>query len=177
MEIRKGDKSVTKTIDTLPENVVKYMINNGITICTAESCTGGMISQLITSVPGASSVFLGGLCCYSEGVKQKLLGVKAQTLEKYTVYSEQVASEMSLGAQKLFGAKLAIAVTGVAGPGDFSKEKPAGTVYVSVRLNNKEIVDNLKVYERVDKPDRETVRVLSSQLALEMAYKLCTDNK
>ncbi len=102
VEIRKYDKSVTKTIDTPWEDVVKYLIDKGITISTAESCTGGMISQMITSVAGASEIFPGGICTYSEQVKQETLGVKKQTLERYTVYSPQVASEMSLGAQRLF---------------------------------------------------------------------------
>lgn len=177
MQIRKNDKSVTKSIDTVSESVVKYMIKTGKTLCTAESCTGGMISQMITSVPGASNIFLGGVCSYSEKIKQKLLGVKSETIEKYTVYSAQTASEMSRGALELFGADVAIAVTGVAGPGDFSKEKPAGTVYVSVAAKDKEIVRDLKVYQLADKPDRETVRRISSLKALEMVLELLAQEK
>ncbi len=133
-----------------------------------------MVSEKITSVPGASAVFLGGVCCYTEQIKQKILGVKKETLEKYTVYSEQVASEMSEGALKLFGADVAVGITGVAGPGDFSKEKPAGTVYVSVRDHENEIVKDLKVYELCSDPDRQTVREMSCRIALEMITELCT---
>lgn len=175
MEIRKYDKSVTKTIDTSWEDVVKYLIDKGITISTAESCTGGMISQMITSVAGASDIFPGGICTYSEQVKQETLGVKKQTLERYTVYSPQVASEMSLGAQRLFKTQAAVGVTGVAGPGS-AGDKPAGTVYVSVRLADKEEVRDLKVYELVKDPDRETVRRISSQLALKMVFELCINS-
>ncbi|MBP3792569.1 MAG: CinA family protein [Ruminococcus sp.] len=175
MEIRKYDKLVTKTIDTPWEDVVKYLIDKGITISTAESCTGGMISQMITSVAGASEIFPGGICTYSEQVKQETLGVKKQTLERYTVYSPQVASEMSLGAQRLFKTQAAVGVTGVAGPGS-AGDKPAGTVYVSVRLADKEEVRDLKVYELVKDPDRETVRRISSQLALKMVFELCINS-
>ncbi len=175
VEIRKYDKLVTKTIDTPWEDVVKYLIDKGITISTAESCTGGMISQMITSVAGASEIFPGGICTYSEQVKQETLGVKKQTLERYTVYSPQVASEMSLGAQRLFKTQAAVGVTGVAGPGS-AGDKPAGTVYVSVRLADKEEVRDLKVYELVKDPDRETVRRISSQLALKMVFELCINS-
>ena len=175
VEIRKYDKSVTKTIDTPWEDVVKYLIDKGITISTAESCTGGMISQMITSMAGASEIFPGGICTYSEQVKQETLGVKKQTLERYTVYSPQVASEMSLGAQRLFKTQAAVGVTGVAGPGS-AGDKPAGTVYVSVRLADKEEVRDLKVYELVKGPDRETVRRISSQLALKMVFELCINS-
>ena len=173
MQINKNDKSVTKTIDTVTDRVVKYMIQHGITLSTAESCTGGMVSELITSVPGASNIFLGGACCYTEQIKQKILGVREETLEKYTVYSPQVASEMSEGAQKLFGSAAAIGITGVAGPGGAGRDRPAGTVFVSVRYKDKEIVRDLKIYELCTDPDRETVRRTSARLSLEMLLELC----
>ena len=104
MKFAEGDKVVTDSIDIVTKSVVKYMIKSGRKLCTAESCTGGMISQTITSVSGASEMFLGGACTYTEEIKMKLLNVKKETLEQYTVYSEQTASEMSKGALKLFGA-------------------------------------------------------------------------
>lgn len=173
MQNNKNDKSVTKSIDTVTKSVVKYMLEHNITVCTAESCTGGMVSELITCVPGASGIFKGGVCSYTEEIKQRILGVKEETLEKYTVYSEQVASEMSRGAQKLFGADAAIGITGVAGPGAFSEDKPAGTVYVSVRYKGNETVKDLRIYELCDDPDRETVRRTASVLALEMLLEIC----
>ena len=132
---------------------------------------------MITSVPGASEMFLGAVCSYTEQIKQKILGVKKETLDKFTVYSPQVASEMSAGALRLFGADVAIGITGIAGPGGYSEEKPAGTVYVSVRDGEREIVRDLKVYELCSQPDRETVRRIYSQLALEMVLELCTADK
>ncbi len=102
MKFAEGDKVVTDSIDIVTKSVVKYMIKSGRKLCTAESCTGGMISQTITSVSGASEMFLGGACTYTEEIKMKLLNVKKETLEQYTVYSEQTASEMSKGALELF---------------------------------------------------------------------------
>ena len=173
MQINKNDNSVTKTIDTTAESVVKYMIQSGKTLCTAESCTGGMVSEKITSVAGASKIFLGGVCSYTEEIKQKILGVKKETLDKYTVYSPQTASEMSKGAMELFGADVAVGITGIAGPGGCG-DKPAGTVYISVRDINNEIVRDIRVYELYTDPDRETVRTVSAHIALEMILELCT---
>lgn len=173
MQIHKNDKSVTKTIDTIASDVVKYMIQSGLTLCTAESCTGGMVSETVTSVSGASAMFLGGVCSYTEEIKQKILGVKKETLDRYTVYSAQVASEMSAGAQALFGADCAIGITGIAGPGGVG-EKPAGTVFVSVRVRGVEKVCDLKIYEQHPDPDRQTVRTVSARRALEILLELCS---
>ena len=85
MKFAEGDKVVTDSIDIVTKSVVKYMIKSGRKLCTAESCTGGMISQTITSVSGASEMFLGGACTYTEEIKMKLLNVKKETLEQYTV--------------------------------------------------------------------------------------------
>lgn len=176
MQNRKNDKSVTKTIDTIAKDVVEYMIKSDKKLCTAESCTGGMVSEMITAVAGAAAMFLGGVCSYTEDIKQKLLGVKKETLERYTVYSPQVAGEMSKGALDLFCADVAVGITGVAGPGS-EQNKPAGTVFVSVRDDKNEIVRELKVYELIPDPDRETVRKISSRTALEMVMELCAKSE
>ena len=172
MNFAEDNKSVTESLDIVTRNVVKYMKGTNLTLCTAESCTGGMLAEKITSVPGASSVFLGGVCSYTEEIKKKVLGVKEETLEKFTVYSEQTASEMSLGAMKLFGASTAIGITGLAGPDGGSEEKPVGTVYVSVRNKEKEIVRNLRLYESCENLTREKVRILSTKKALELVLEL-----
>ena len=80
MKFAEGDKVVTDSIDIVTKSVVKYMIKSGRKLCTAESCTGGMISQTVTSVSGASEMFLGGACTYTEEIKMKLLNVKKETL-------------------------------------------------------------------------------------------------
>ena len=171
MKFAEGDKVVTDSIDIVTKSVVKYMIKSGRKLCTAESCTGGMISQTITSVSGASEMFLGGACTYTEEIKM-LLNVKKETLEQYTVYSEQTASEMSKGALKLFGADCAVAVTGIAGPSGGSQEKPVGTVYVSVRSRHKEIVRRLELYKEYENLDRRKIRMLTTETALRMVLEL-----
>ena len=165
MKFAEGDKVVTDSIDIVTKSVVKYMIKSGRKLCTAESCTGGMISQTITSVSGASEMFLGGACTYTEEIKMKLLNVKKETLEQYTVYSEQTASEMSKGALKLFGADCA-------GPSGGSEEKPVGTVYVSVRSRQKEIVRRLDLYKEYENLDRRKIRMLTTEAALRMVLEL-----
>ena len=85
MKFAEGDKVVTDSIDIVTKSVVKYMIKSGRKLCTAESCTGGMISQTITSVSGASEMFLGGACTYTEEIKMKLLNVKKETLEQLSL--------------------------------------------------------------------------------------------
>jgi len=99
----------------------------GLTIATAESCTGGMVGAAITAVPGSSDVYLGGFITYSNAMKRALLGVPAAMLEAFGAVSEEVAAEMARGARLAAGADLAVSVTGIAGPGG-SAHKPEGRV-------------------------------------------------
>lgn len=163
---------VTESIDIVTKSVVKYMLKNGLTMCTAESCTGGMLAQTITSVAGASGMFPGGICSYSERIKKDVLGVSEKTLEEYSVYSMQTASEMSAGALKLFGTDAAVGITGIAGPDGGTEDKPVGTVYVSVRYHKKEIVRELRLYEEYENLTREKIRLLTTLKALEMTAEL-----
>lgn len=171
------DKPVTKTLDIVTARVVEYMIAKSITLSTAESCTGGMVSEMVTSVAGASGIFKGGVCSYTEEMKMKLLGVSPETLKLYTVYSAQVASEMSLGVMKLTDSDAAIGVTGIAGPGGGSDEKPVGTVYVSVRYKDLEVVCDLMLYKEYEDMDRNFIRKITTQKALEMLWELLHDRK
>ena len=176
MLFAESDKVILQSIDTAAQNVVKYMKDNGLVLCTAESCTGGMIMEKVTDVAGASKMFCGGLCSYSEEIKMKLLGVKSETLEKFTVYSPQTAGEMSAGALEMFGADAAIAVTGVAGPGDDMGVR-AGTVYVSVRDREKEISKTLRLYDEYEGLDRNRIRLLTTLRALETVRELSGTQK
>ena len=99
----------------------------GLTIATAESCTGGLVGAAITAVPGSSDVYLGGFITYSNAMKRALLGVPAAALEAFGAVSEPVAEEMARGARMATGADLAVSVTGIAGPGG-SQHKPEGRV-------------------------------------------------
>ena len=163
---------MTETIDIKAAPVVQYMIKNRITLTTAESCTGGMVAQTITSVPGASAVFPGGIVAYSEEIKHRVLGVSSETLRRYTVYSAETASEMSMGAMKLFGTQAAVGITGLAGPDGGSPEKPVGTVYVSVRLGEQELVRDLELYKDNEDLNRDKIRRLTTGKAFDMLREL-----
>ncbi len=119
-------------MEKIEEQLVKELIDRKLIITTAESCTGGMISATIVNVPGASWVLNEAYTTYSNEAKMRLLGVKAETLEKHGAVSEETAKEMAEGAAKKANADCAIAVTGIAGPDGGTKEKPVGTVYAGL---------------------------------------------
>lgn len=112
------------------EKLVKLLKEKGLTITTAESCTGGLISAAITSVSGSSAVFDGGLCSYANRIKSATLGVSEEVLETEGAVSHSCALQMAEGAMKLFDADVAVSVTGIAGPDGGTAEKPVGTVYI-----------------------------------------------
>ena len=112
--------------------IVRLLTERNLTLATAESCTGGFVANRITNVPGASKLFLGGVVAYSNGVKRKILGVRPETLSRHGAVSAAAAREMAAGAREKFGADLAIAITGIAGPSGGTKAKPVGTVFIAV---------------------------------------------
>lgn len=114
--------------ETLQELVVNCLRQRGETVALAESCTGGKVSSMLTDVPGVSSIYVGGAMTYSNGAKVKTLGVKEETLIEHGAVSEPVAAEMAEGACTHFSSDWAISVTGIAGPGGGTAEKPVGTV-------------------------------------------------
>ena len=146
-------------IDTLKEKK--------LTISTAESCTGGLISRLITDVPGSSEVFIGGVVSYSNEMKMKWLGVNQEKLEKYGAVSEQTVGEMLNGIMRETGSDLAIAVSGVAGPTGGTTEKPAGTVFIGVVFHEQK---DVKKY--LFQGSREDVRMKSAMKVVEMISNL-----
>lgn len=171
MKNDKNDKLITNTIDRTAIKVVKWLTEHGLTISLAESCTGGMLSEAITSVSGASEVYECGICSYSNRIKQSMLGVKSESLEKYGAVSEQVAKEMANGALCLAQSDIAVGVTGIAGPLGGTEEKPVGTVWVSVATKEKTIAKNLMLYNRGVKLERETVRRYTTYEALKMVLQ------
>lgn len=114
------------------KEAVKTLENHKKALALAESCTGGLVSKLITDVSGASAVYEGGVCSYSNSVKMKILGVKEETLRTFGAVSENTAREMSQGVRKALGADIGVGITGIAGPLSDGTNKPVGLIYISV---------------------------------------------
>ena len=120
---------------TLEETAVEKLLAKGYTVTTAESCTGGLIAATLINVSGVSEIYREGYITYANESKEKLLGVRGETLRNYGAVSEQTAAEMALGAAKAAGADAALSVTGIAGPGGGTAEKPVGLVYIGCAVN------------------------------------------
>ena len=158
------DKYIYATgIVNLEETVGDMLVKCGYTISTAESCTGGLLGHRFTNVPGSSTYYLGGVVSYSDDIKMKTLGVQENTLQEFGAVSKQTATEMSQGVRDLFGSDLAIAVTGIAGPGGGTAEKPVGLVYITLVHNDTVWAKEFKFFT-----DRKLNKQLSSQVALNM---------
>lgn len=159
-----GDAVFTDDPDEDLAAVVETLLRRrGETVATAESCTGGWLGRRITAVAGSSDVYPGGVVSYSNRLKRELLGVPAELLESHGAVSEPVARAMAAGARERLAATYGIGITGVAGPGGGSDDKPVGTVHVAVAGPGEAL------HLRVRFPgDRERVRWMTTQLALEM---------
>ena len=122
------------------EAVVRKLKEAGMTVTTVESCTGGLLSATLVDVSGASDVFYQGVVTYANEAKVRLVGVKEATLQAHGAVSEETAREMAEGGAKAANADAALSVTGIAGPGGGTKEKPVGLVYIGCCVNGKTIV-------------------------------------
>jgi nicotinamide-nucleotide amidase len=142
--------------------VVRLLTERRKTLALAESCTGGGIAQRVTNVPGASAVFMAGFVTYSNEAKQQFLGVRGETLAAHGAVSEAVAREMAEGARRQTGADYALAVTGIAGPGGGTTDKPVGTVFIALAGESGTTVER-----RTNLYERETFKQLTAQQALE----------
>lgn len=160
---------------TLEEEVISLLSEKGLTLTAAESCTGGLIAKRLTDVSGASAVFHGSLVTYSNRLKEKWLGVQAETLQKYGAVSEQTAREMALGARKAADADLAVAVTGIAGPNSDDTNKPVGLVFIA--LADKDSVTVEKYENQFTDNVREQNRTTSAQRALEAVRRYLFDGQ
>ncbi len=171
-EIDKLQKIIGDIIVGLQENEIieviinRKMIAKNLTLSTAESCTGGNISKLITAIPGASKFFKGSAVVYSAKVKEDILGVSAKTIQKYSVVSKQVAKEMALNCKKIFQSDYAIATTGNAGPTTDKTDKTVGVVFIAIATPDDIIVEEYNFGQ-----PREKVILRSSSKALEMLKK------
>jgi nicotinamide-nucleotide amidase len=133
-----------------------------LTLALAESCTGGLVGHRVTNVPGSSAYFLGGAEVYSNGAKTALLGVSAATLERHGAVSEETAAEMAAGARRVFGADVAVATTGIAGPDGGTAEKPVGTVCFGLAAASGTVSRRYQLWG-----NRDWVKLLASQVALD----------
>ena len=125
-------KNLLAEIFSLSAKLVKISRSSGITLATAESCTGGLIGAAITATPGSSAVFQGGIIAYDNNVKINQLSVKLATIKAHGGVSQAVAEEMALGCREALNVDLAISVTGIAGPGGGTDKKPVGTVWIGL---------------------------------------------
>lgn len=158
-------------VGDLQTALVQKLREKHLSVATAESLTGGLVSQRITAVSGASSVFSCGVCAYANDVKHRVLGVKQETLDTYTEYSEQTAIEMAKGIRRLSGADIGIATTGIAGPTGGTAEKPVGLVYVAVDSDRGSRVAELHLNQGRQNT-REYNRHVSASHGLYMALRM-----
>ena len=156
----------SESIATLAEALVGELDRAGLTVATAESCTGGWIAKSLTDVSGSSAVFGFGIVSYSNAAKSSMLGVNPSTLDSEGAVSEAVVTEMARGALERSGADLAVAVSGIAGPDGGTEEKPVGTVWFAW-ANCAADGPVVTAERRNFKGDRETIRSQSVVLALQ----------
>ena len=158
-------------MEKLAETVLAACRARGFKIATAESCTGGLIAAALTGIAGSSDVVDRGFVTYSNAAKSAMLGVSAATLDAHGAVSESVAREMAMGALEKSGADLAVAVTGVAGPGGGSAHKPVGLVHIAVASNN----GLTHLESRFGDIGRDGVRVETVRAALRMVLDKSAD--
>ena len=149
--------------ETIEDAVAKLLINNEMTIATAESCTGGLLAHRLTNVSGSSEYMLGGVVSYHNEVKIAKVGVKEKTLVAHGAVSEQTAGEMARGIQKKFQSDIGVGITGIAGPTGGTYEKPVGLVYIGLAIKEKLIVKRFLFLK-----DRKANKLLSSLTAMNM---------
>ncbi|HSK14879.1 MAG TPA: CinA family nicotinamide mononucleotide deamidase-related protein [Gaiellaceae bacterium] len=158
---RFGDDLFAEDERTVAELVLDRCRELGWTLATAESCTGGLVGARLTEVPGASAVYAGGFVAYANEAKARLLGVPMELLERHGAVSPEAAAAMAHGARRALGAEVALAVTGIAGPGGGTEEKPVGLVVFHAAAGVSEWVDAVRI-----PGDREAVRSRATALAL-----------
>ncbi len=157
-----GENLVSTHGETIEDIVARVLMENRATIAVAESCTGGLLAERLTNLPGSSAYFLGGIVCYSNDLKTRLVGVPAEMIEAKGAVSSEVALALAAGIRNLTGATLGIGITGVAGPGGGTPDKPVGLVHIG-------IADEHGPREKSFRfpGDRERIRFFATQNALD----------
>lgn len=149
--------------EPLARDVLDRLKAAGLTLATAESCTGGLIGKMLTDIPGSSAVYMGGVISYTNGVKHRLLGVREDTLRVYTAVSRQTAHEMALGAREAIGAGVGVSVTGLAGPDSDETGREVGLVYIAIDMPGVSYCKELHLAG-----DRDMVRKQAAAAVLEL---------
>lgn len=170
-EYSPNDEMLCGGLDNSAADVVKLLLENRLTAATGESLTGGLLSERITSVPGASRVFELGICTYSDRMKQDLLHVPSEILRKYGAVSRQTAYAMAEGLMHRSGADLCLTVTGLAGPGGGTAEQPVGTVYAGFAYQNQVAAALLKLWE-LPEPTRDGIRKQTALCVFRIAKQI-----
>lgn len=151
----------------LPEEELGTLLRSrGLTLAIAESCTGGLVSDRVTDIPGSSDYFLAGLITYSDHSKRRFLNVRETSLMEYGAVSDQVAQEMAQGVRRTVGSDIGISTTGIAGPGGGTEEKPVGLVYLAVSDTNQ-----TRSYKENFSGTRSVVKKAAAERAIEMTIE------
>lgn len=160
--------------DSMERVLVDKLHEHRLTLSAAESCTGGLIAKRITDIPGCSDVFFGGCVTYTNEVKQRLLGVSAETLDAHGAVSSETAIEMARGVRERTGSDIGISATGIAGPGGGTDETPVGTVFLGISTKGGESYRKLSLSAR---RSREFIRIVAATNAYDMVLKYIEDQK
>ena len=154
------------------QEIAQILFNNSMVISTAESCTGGLLSSRLTDVSGTSLYTKLNFVTYSNDVKQSLLGVSAETLEKYGAVSKECAAEMAVGLHSRTNADVVICTTGIAGPTGGTPTKPVGLMYVAIKSKYKAVVQEFRLNPKIK---RTKMKYKFTQCALEMLLDFLSD--
>lgn len=166
-----GDEVYTEGNEKLEKVLVEFLLENGLTLSVAESCTGGMISSKIVDVPGASRVFYEGVVTYSNGAKIERLSVPEETLRTYGAVSEETAKDMAYGLLNE-NVDIAVSTTGIAGPDGGTDEKPVGLVYIGIAYKNADVL----AYKCNFSGKRNEIRSSATNAALYLCYNYLQKN-
>lgn len=156
----------------IQSRLVALLIEKGYKIATAESCTGGLLSEMITDISGSSKVFECGICSYSNKIKRMVLGVSQNTLDTYTEVSVQTAEEMAAGVKRISGADIAVSTTGVAGPTGGTEKNPVGTVCMAFVTPYGTVSEKRNFNTGED--DRNVIRHRCAEYCFEKIYTMLT---
>ncbi len=161
-----------ETLESLAQKLVGILVDRGLSITAAESCTGGLFASFITSVSGSSSCFNGSFVTYSNEMKTSMIGVSVDVLDEYGAVSAQCVEQMCHGAIEKTEANISIAISGIAGPTGGTEQKPVGTVYIGVLFDGKSCIERF-VFEG----NRQEVRLSAVDKALNMVLDIVAESK